>query len=83
MDFAIDIGHGVIDHSMLKLIQAFVGYQRIGEDRGAGEYVFAQFSLKSLLLGVWNYCRPNPAALRLAAAFERMPGTPLKVATPA
>src|ERR1017187_517190 len=65
MNLAIDIGYRVVDHLMLKLIQALVGFERISEDSGARKNVFTDFALKRLLFAVWNYGRAH-----LAAAFQ-------------
>jgi hypothetical protein len=40
VDFTIHIGYGVVNDLMLKLIHAFVGFERIGEDGGPRKNVF-------------------------------------------
>jgi hypothetical protein len=37
VNLVVHVGDGVVNHFMLKLIEALIGLQRIGEDRGASE----------------------------------------------
>src|ERR1035438_5807111 len=65
MNLAIDIGYRMVDHLMLKLIQALVGFERVGEDSGTRKNMLPDFGLKRLLFAVWNHGRAN-----VAAAFQ-------------
>ena len=44
---------------MLEFVQAVVGLQRIGEERGTSFNVLADFGLKRILLTVWHYSRTS------------------------
>jgi hypothetical protein len=45
VNFSANILNRVVDYFMLKLTQALVGLQRIGEQRGARQYMLAHMSL--------------------------------------
>src|ERR1017187_7951709 len=62
MDFAVHVGHSMVNNFMLKFVKALVGLERVGEDRGTGQDVLPDFGLKRLLFAVWNYGRAHLAA---------------------
>ena len=65
VDFAANVLYRVVNHFMLKLVQAFVRFQRVSKQRGPGENVVADFRLQSLFLRV-----PDNLGTHLATALQ-------------
>src|ERR1017187_3279930 len=52
VDFAANVLYRVVNHFMLEFVKPFVRFQRVSEQSGAGENMFAYFGLKRLLLPI-------------------------------
>jgi hypothetical protein len=59
VDLPVHLLNGMVNHGVLELVQILVGFQSVGEDRGARHHMLADFSLHCFLLAIPYDLRPH------------------------
>ena len=72
MNLAAHVLYRVVHHLMLELVEAFIGFQSIGEDCGTRKNLFADLLLHLALASVRNDCHANLTAARQDAHSDSL-----------